>query len=77
MFRPLAVCAAVLLIAVGCSSTVSLLNRGSGGRQLPAEGSVNEVTALLQARLADAGFAVITQSDESQVRLVGKTPTSA
>jgi hypothetical protein len=75
MLRSLAVFAVVLLSAVGCSSTAFLLNLGSwGGPQLQADGSVNEVMVVLQARLADADISVVTKSEDSQVRLVGITP---
>lgn len=68
------VCVVVLLSAVGCSSSAFLLDWGGGGgwRQV-TDGSVNEATAVLQARLADAGLPVVVDHKEDRVRLVGKT----
>jgi hypothetical protein len=70
------VCVLVLLSAAGCSSSIWLLNLGGlGGRRQVTDGSVNAVTAVLQARLADAGIAVVTEHKSDQVRLVGIAPS--
>ncbi len=76
MSRPVGeVCAAALLsAAVGCSSLSFLLSgAGPGGKQQVIAGSVDQVSASLQATLGRAGIAVSATPEGQDVRLAGQT----
>lgn len=70
------VCAAALLFAgAGCSATSFLLSWvGSGGKQEVVSGSLDEVSARLQASLSKINIIVaVNPMDEDTVKLRGQT----
>ncbi len=69
------VCAAALLLAAaGCSLNSFLVTvTGSGGKQQVVAGSVDEVSARLQAALGHVGVAVQADRQGEDVRLAGTT----
>jgi hypothetical protein len=69
------VCAVALVFAAaGCSSLSFLLSgTGPGGKQQVVAGSVDQVSANLQATLGRAGIAVSATPEGQDVRLAGKT----
>jgi hypothetical protein len=75
MSRPvIVVCAGALLFATGCSSLSFLLSGMSpGGKQQIVTGSVDQVSANLQATLGRAGIAVAATSQGQDVRIAGIT----
>jgi hypothetical protein len=76
MSRPVgALCAAALLLAAGGCSLQSFLVslNGAGGRQQVVAGSVDQVSADLQAALGRIGVAVTATPEGQDVRLAGTT----
>jgi hypothetical protein len=71
------VCAAALLLAAaGCSLGSFLVSAtGSDGKQQVVAGSVDEVSARLQAALGHVGVSVTANRQGEDVRLVGATST--
>jgi hypothetical protein len=69
------VCAAALLIAAaGCSAGSFLLSfAGSGGKQQVVSGSVDDVSARLQASLKNVGILVTANQVGEDLRLQGET----
>ncbi len=69
------VCAAALLLAAaGCSLNSFLVSvTGSDGKQQVVAGSVDEVSARLQASLSHVGVQVMAKSQGEDVRLTGVT----
>ena len=69
------VCAAALLLAAaGCSLSSFLVSAtGSDGKQQVVAGSVDEVSARLQASLSHLGVSVTATRQGEDVRLVGVT----
>ena len=69
------VCAAALLVAAaGCSLGSFLVSMtGSDGKQQVVAGSVDEVSARLQASLSHVGVAVTATRQGEDVRLAGLT----
>lgn len=69
------VCAAALLLAAaGCSLNSFLVSAtGSDGKQQVVAGSVDEVSARLQASLSHIGIAVAATRQGEDVRLAGLT----
>ena len=69
------VCAAALLLAAaGCSLGSFLVSAtGSDGRQQVVAGSVDEVSARLQASLSHVGVMVIANRQGEDARLTGAT----
>jgi hypothetical protein len=69
------VCAAALLVAAaGCSLGSFLVSApGPDGRQQVVAGSVDEVSARLQAALGHVGVAVAADRQGEDVRLAGTT----
>jgi hypothetical protein len=69
------VCAAALLLAAaGCSLGSFLVSAtGSDGKRQVVAGSVDEVSARLQAALGHVGVAVTANRQGEQVRLAGVT----
>jgi hypothetical protein len=70
------VCAAALLLAAaGCSLGSFLVSAtGSDGKPQVVAGSVDEVSARLQAALGHVGVAVTADRQGEDVRLAGVTP---
>jgi hypothetical protein len=66
--------AALLLAAAGCSLNSFLVSvTGSDGKQQVVAGSVDEVSARLQASLSHVGVAVTATRQGEDVRLAGLT----
>ena len=70
----MAFAASLLIVAAGCSAASFFLSDiGSGGKQQVVSGSVDDVSAHLQAALSNVGIIAAATPDGDDLRLAGVT----
>jgi hypothetical protein len=74
MSRPVALCAGLLLVAVGCIPDTFLSRSATSARYTRVvDGPPGRVSGVLEAGFSGSGIAILVKRQDGEIRLVGQT----